>query len=80
MPRGRATFRERDVAAAIRAVERTGNKVSRVEIGPDGSLVLVLASAAAGEHDPNEWDEVLRKPNPWDEEVPADYWKPEKAT
>jgi len=43
MARGRLTFRERDVTAAIRAVEKTGHKVARVSIGQDGSIVVELA-------------------------------------
>jgi hypothetical protein len=65
MARGRLTFRERDVTAAIRAVEKTGHKVARVSIGQDGSIVVELAppvgsaTAPSPEHDPNPWDEVL---------------------
>jgi hypothetical protein len=69
MPRDRLTFRQRDIAAAIRAVEQTGNKVARVEIGSDGCIKLELASSAANEATPDP------DANPWNEAVPDDYWK-----
>jgi hypothetical protein len=69
MPRDRLTFRERDVAAAIRSAERgSGRKVARISIGQDGSIIVELASSGANEPTP---DPV----NPWDEAVPNDYWK-----
>jgi hypothetical protein len=41
MPRLPCKFRQRDVAAAIKAVRSTGCKIVRVEIGPDGKIVVV---------------------------------------
>lgn len=55
--RGPATFRERDVKAAIRAVEATGKPVAGVEIAPDGRIRVIVGTAAAGE-----------TVNPWDDE------------
>jgi hypothetical protein len=69
MARDRLTFRQRDVAAAIRAVEQTGNKVAKVEIGSDGRIKLELASPAANDTTP------APVTNSWDEPVPDDYWK-----
>jgi hypothetical protein len=64
MPRDRLTFRQRDVAAAIRAVEQTGNKVARVSIGQDGSIIVELAPASGNQSAPvpeaNEWDDLLQ--------------------
>ncbi len=58
------TFRQRDVTAAVKAVERAGRQVARVEIGRDGRIVIVCANAGgAGTSEPdpkvNEWDTVL---------------------
>ena len=65
MPRGRRTFRERDITAAIKAAERgSGRKVHRVIIGQDGSIIVELTPPASAS-EPNPWDEVL-VPNPWD--------------
>ena len=63
MARIRLTFRERDVTAAIRAVEKTGDKVARVTIGQDGSIVVELAPPACTETAPAP----VKQPNPWDE-------------
>jgi hypothetical protein len=65
MPRGPTTFRQRDLAAAIKAVVQAGQKVARVEVGKDGLIKLVLhrgdeerpPEPAAG---CNEWDEILK--------------------
>jgi hypothetical protein len=69
MPRDRLTFRQRDVTAAIKAAERAGHVVRHVKIGQDGSIEVEMASSAANEATPNP------EPNPWDEPIPADYWK-----
>ena len=62
MARIRLTFRERDVTAAIRAVEKAGHKVARVSISQDGSIVVELAPHVGRETaptpEPNEWDKV----------------------
>jgi hypothetical protein len=59
-----STFRQRDVTAAVKGVERAGRQVARVEIGRDGRIVVIVcAGATAGESKPdpkaNEWDTVL---------------------
>jgi hypothetical protein len=58
------TFRQRDVTAAIKAIEAAGHTVSRVTIiGQDGSkVVMELAPTAANEPAPEP-----DQPNPWDE-------------
>jgi len=45
MARDRMIFRQRDVTAAIKAVERAGHKVARVEIGRDGKITIVPAGS-----------------------------------
>src|SRR5690242_17424773 len=64
MPRAPLTFRQRDVTAAIKAVEAAGHAIARVEIGRDGRIV-VFPAPANEDPDPlptNEWDEVLEGP------------------
>lgn len=45
MARGVCTFRQRDVTAAVKAVAASGREVQRVEIAPDGRIVIVVATA-----------------------------------
>jgi len=59
-PRGECTFRQRDVAAAIRAAKDAGLSVARVEIGKDGQITLVAGEPAKpgnGAAGPHPWDE-----------------------
>jgi hypothetical protein len=54
----RVAFRQRDLTAAVRGVEKAGHKVARIEIGPDGRIVVIIANddqdaAATG----SEWDQ-----------------------
>ena len=63
MARVKLTFRQRDVAAAIKAAERgSGRKVHRMLIGQDGSIIVELAPTAANEPTPAQ-----QEPNPWDQ-------------
>jgi hypothetical protein len=55
MPRGPATFKQADLARAVRAVEAAGLKVTRTEIGPDGRIVLHHDSAPAAVSPLDEW-------------------------
>lgn len=54
--RGRSPFKQRDVARALRAMERQGRTVRSVEF--DG-FSFVLADAEPKIPQPNDWDEVL---------------------
>jgi hypothetical protein len=61
--RGPQTFKQRDVAAAIKAVVAAGREVERIEIHRDGSIVVVLANGKdppAGKTDSggDEWDDL----------------------
>lgn len=63
MTRGPSTFRQRDVTAAMKAVTDAGYEVARVEIGPDGKIIVVpTRAAAAGTVEKNPWDEILDEP------------------
>jgi hypothetical protein len=60
MPRAKLTFRQRDVTAAVKAVEAAGHVVERVEIAPDGRIVVIATKLATDANaQTNEWDEVL---------------------
>lgn len=54
--RGRSPFKQRDVARALRVMERRGRVVRSVEF--DG-FSFVLADAGPKISQPNDWDEVL---------------------
>jgi hypothetical protein len=62
MSRGVCTFRQRDVAAAIKAARDAGVEVARVEIDKNGRIVLVTgkpndAEPEANQEGTHEWDE-----------------------
>jgi len=60
MSRGPQTFRQRDVAAAIRAAKAAGLEVARVEIDRAGKIVLVTTKGGGITEAPgNEWDTVF---------------------
>jgi len=62
MARGPQTFRQRDVAAAIKAARQAGIEIARVKIEKDGTITVVSGAAPAAALPPaNEWDEVLNK-------------------
>jgi len=58
--RGPTTFRQRDVAAAIKAAKLAGCEVERVEITKDGKIVIVTSKGTStvpeAAADRNEWD------------------------
>lgn len=50
-----ARFKQDDLTRAVRGAERAGMRVGRVEIAPDGSIVLVSESVAPSAPE-NPWD------------------------
>jgi hypothetical protein len=55
MARVPAIFRQGDVTRAVRAVVAAGQAVARVEIDPNGKIVIV--TTPEGEHrEGNDWD------------------------
>lgn len=48
------TFKQRDLAAAMRAAKQAGMSPSRVEVDRDGKIVLVFPQTDC--RDTNEWD------------------------
>jgi hypothetical protein len=74
MTHGQLTFRQRDLKAAIKAVEAAGHAVARVEIGRDGRIVVVLVRPGDDVALPNDdgGEEVEDRPTPnvWDDWIP----------
>ena len=58
-PRGKSTFRQRDIRAAISAAEKAGKEVSGVEIDHNGTIKIVVGKLTQ-QVGANEWDEVLK--------------------
>jgi hypothetical protein len=63
MPRRAATITQADVTRAVKGVLAAGEKVQRVEIMPDGSVVVFTgkpaeAAPVADTTAANEWDTV----------------------
>jgi hypothetical protein len=55
-----ARFKQNDLKRAVKGVEEAGVRVGRIEIAPDGKIVIIPVgqvpkSAANG----NSWDDVL---------------------
>lgn len=44
MARGRSTFRQRDVTAMVRALERAGKQVARVEWDHEGNVKVITGT------------------------------------
>jgi hypothetical protein len=64
MSRAPSKFRQRDVTAAIKAVEAAGHPIRRVRISRDGDIEIEIGTPA----DPQPADPLPAAPaNPWDE-------------
>lgn len=55
MGRGSCTYKQRDLKAALKAVQQSGAAVARVEVRPDGTIVVVI-----GEPEPTTEPEPKR--------------------
>jgi hypothetical protein len=49
MARGKLTFRQRDLTAAIKGAQAAGMSIGRVEIGRDGKIVIIAAGTATAD-------------------------------
>ena len=56
MARAPSTFRQGDVTRAIRAVTAAGQAVARVEVDPDGKIVIVTTGGELERREDNSWD------------------------
>jgi hypothetical protein len=52
MARGKCNFRQRDLAAAMKAARAAGIAVARYEVGADGKIVVVIVGTETTEADP----------------------------
>jgi hypothetical protein len=60
MPRGKLKFRQADLTRAVKATTAAGLSVARVEVDPEGKIVVVVGEPTKVEGQPaaNEWDAV----------------------
>jgi hypothetical protein len=54
-----ARFKQADIKRAVRGVVDAGVRVGRVEIDPNGNIVIFTAEAPAARRGGNSWDRVL---------------------
>lgn len=59
MGRAASRFRQADLSRAIKAAQAAHFRIGRIEIDPNGKIVI-LSESAAPSAAANEWDEVLR--------------------
>lgn len=52
-----ARFKQADLTRALRAVMAAGHVVERIEIEPNGKIVMLLAGNP-GRAEPNEWADL----------------------
>jgi hypothetical protein len=63
MSRGPQTFKQSDVTKAIRAALAAGLPVARVEVSPEGDIIVIAGKPGQGQdvdHSANEWDSVIK--------------------
>jgi hypothetical protein len=60
--RGPQTFKQCDLVKAIRAAAKAGMTVGRVEVSPDGRIIIVaggpgqVQNSGTAQDEPGEWD------------------------
>lgn len=52
----KAAFKQSDVTRALKGVTAAGMKTARVEIDPNGKIVVYPESRAANDDGPSDWD------------------------
>lgn len=54
----RSAFRQSDLTKALKAAKAAGSEVARIEIAPDGRMVVVLTKDGSAQEKPaNPWHE-----------------------
>ena len=59
MGRGKCTFRQRDLIAALKAARAAGLHIVRYEIGADGKIVIVIVDTEAVDSAPVPPTEIV---------------------
>jgi hypothetical protein len=59
MGRGKCTFRQRDLIAALKAARAAGLHVVRYEIGADGKITIVIADTETAEQAPVQPTQII---------------------
>ena len=58
MARAPSTFRQKDVTRALRAAKAAGVEIVRVEIDPNGKIIIVTTCETVERREENSWDRV----------------------
>jgi len=58
MARAPAAVRQQDVVRAIRAAKVAGVDIRRIEIDPNGKIVIIVGDGEPDQREVNEWDRV----------------------
>jgi hypothetical protein len=58
MARAPSAFRQQDVTRALRAAKAAGVEIVRVEIDPNGKIILVTTRETVERREENSWDRV----------------------
>ena len=58
MARACAPFRQQDVVKVIRAAKMAGVDIRRIEIDPNGKIVIIVGDSEPDQREVNEWDRV----------------------
>jgi hypothetical protein len=61
MSRGKQRFRQRELARALRAVDKSGVPVQHVAIDQKGNIIIIPGTPAQPRR--NEWDEEFSGPH-----------------
>jgi hypothetical protein len=56
MTRAPSNFRQRNVTKAVKAVTAAGVHIVRVEIDPNGKIIIVVGDGEPDQREANEWD------------------------
>ena len=58
----RSAFRQSDLTKALKAAKAAGSEVARIEIAPDGKMVVVFTKDgfAQEEREDQKWDDMVK--------------------
>jgi hypothetical protein len=58
MSRAPSTFRQQDVTKAVKAVAAAGVDIRRIEVAPDGRIIIIVGNGKPDQWEANSWDRV----------------------